>query len=613
MAGLKLLTQGGYVPRVAAHLLQDNEAQRAINTKLYAGDLRGWYKPAPITPAFQTIADGKTLFKIKDQAQDDRWLVWDTYVTVARNPTIDDSEPFSFYYVENDELRASNSTLAGDSGFNGQPPQDWLYGGVPAPTTALTATEVHVGGGTTEDRVYTYTFVQEFGGIEQESAPAAASNIVTLHSLDTCDLTGFEDPTGFAHQNVTKIRIYRSVSAAGVTPTFLFVDEIPASAVATPGYTYNDSKTALQLGEQLPSTTWVEAGPVSGVAEHPGGFLVAFHKREVLFSEIGANYSFPIEYRQTVNADIVAIAVYGTSVVVMTKGFPVVFSGNDPAAMAPEKLTEMEPCLSAQSVTSDANGVMYASPNGICIVGPGMTGLATGNIMLRNEFEKFNPPSIKGAVFAGKYFGFYEQGTEYIPSGAFILDRTMQSSPFSMTNVQADCVFVDPETADLYYLNGTTVYKWEGQRLNNFPFEWLSKKFIFNEPTNLGAIEIDADFLSPEAEAQWAAYVQQVIDWNQEFFATGDPLNGNFNDKPLNHFVLGGSELLPIPQALDPRFVQFTMYVDGTEQYNTVYVNSGTFRLPSGYKGQIFEFRLSGNCEFRYMKVAETMGGLKAL
>jgi len=611
MAGLKLMTQGGYVPRVAAHLLQDNEAQRAINTKLYAGDLRGWYKSAPVTPAFQCIEFGETLYKIKDPDQDNRWLVWDSVVTVALNPIIDDTNPSSIYYTENAELKKTNSDLAGSD--SGTPPDDWLYGKVPTPTLTLTATEVHVGGGTTEDRVYTYTFIQEFGGIEEESAPAGSSNIVTIHSSDTVDLTGFEDATGLAHQNVTKIRIYRSVSSAGVAPTFLFVDEIPASNAATPGYTYNDAKTADQLGEELQTIERVPPGPLTGIVGHPSGFLAGFHLREVLFSEIGYPQAWPIAYRYTVDADIVAIAVYGQSVVVLTKGYPVVFSGSDPAAMTPEKLTELEPCISARSVASDANGVMYASPNGICIVGPAGTGLATGNIMLRDNFEKFNPATIRGAVYSGKYFGFYQQGTEYLTSGGFILDRTMQSSPFSMTNIRARATFVDPETADLYYLWDTTVYKWEGDKLNNWPFEWLSKKFIFSDPVNLGAIEIDADFLSAEAAAQWEAYVQSIKDANQLLFDTGDPLEGNLNDVPLNHFVLGGSILQPIPASLDDRFIQFTLYVDGAEKYNTVYVESGTYRLPSGYKGQIFEIKLAGNVEFRYIKMAETMKELKSL
>ena len=45
MSGLKIMAMGGYVPRVAPHLLNDNEAQKALNTKLYAGDLRAWRKP----------------------------------------------------------------------------------------------------------------------------------------------------------------------------------------------------------------------------------------------------------------------------------------------------------------------------------------------------------------------------------------------------------------------------------------------------------------------------------------------------------------------------------------------------------------------------------------
>ncbi len=610
MAGLKLMTQGGYIPRVAAHLLQDNEAQRAINTKLYAGDLRGWYKSAKVTPAFDCIESGETIYKIKNPSEDDRWLVWDSVVSVALNPVIDDTQPSSIYYSENSELRATNSDLAGNT--NGTAPANWLYGTVPAPTVALTATEVHVGGGSTEDRIYIYTFIQEFGGIEQESAPSEASNIVTIHSSDTVDLTGFEDPSAFANQNITKIRIYRSVSAAGITPTFLFVDEILVSALG-PSYVYNDSKTAAQLGEQLPSLTWTEPGPVSGVCAHPSGFLCGFHLREVIFSEIGYPQSWPIAYRYSVEADIVAVAVYGQSIVVLTKGYPVVFSGSDPAAMTPDKLTELEPCISARSVSSDVNGVMYASPNGICIVGPASTGLATGNIMLRENFEKFNPPTIRGAVYAGKYFGFYQQATEYIANGGFILDRTMQNSAFSTTNIQARATFVDPETAELYYLWDTTIYKWEGDKLNNWPFEWLSKKFVFSDPINLGAIEIDADFLNSEDAEQWNEYIQSIKEQNQALFNTGDPLQGTVNDVPLNHFVLGGSLLTPIPSAIDDRFVQFTLYVDGVEKYNTVYIASGSYRLPSGYKGTIFEIKLAGNVEFRYIKLAETMRELKTL
>ncbi len=610
MAGLKLMTQGGYTPRVAAHLLADSEAQRAINTKLYAGDLRGWYKSAKVTPAFSCIESGEAIYKTKNNSGDDRWLVWDSAVSVALNPVIDDTQESSIYYSENNELKATNSTLAGNT--NGTPPANWLYGTVPAPTVALTATEVHIGGGTSEDRIYIYTFIQEFGGIEQESAPSGASNVVTVHGSDTVDLTGFEDPSAFANQNITKIRIYRSVSAAGITPTFLFVDELLVASLG-PSYVYNDSKTANELGEQLPSLTWTEPGPVSGICLHPSGFLCGFHLREVIFSEVGYPQSWPIAYRYSVEADIVAVAIYGQSVVVLTKGYPVVFSGSDPASMTPEKLTELEPCISARSVSSDTNGVVYASPNGICVVGPASVGLATGNIMLRDNFEKFNPPTIRGAVYAGKYFGFYQQGTEYLPDGGFILDRTMQSSPFSTTNIQASATFVDPDTAELYYLWETTIYKWEGDRLNNWPFEWLSKKFVFSDPINLGAVEIDADFLSPEAAEQWEQYIQSIKDANQDLFDSGVPLQGALNEVPLNQFVLGGSLLTTIPSSTNSRFVQFTLYVDGVERYNTLYIKSGSYRLPSGYKGTIFEIKLAGNIEFRYVKLAETMRELKTL
>ena len=86
MAGLKLMTNGGYVPRVAPHLLQDNEAQKAINTKLYSGVLRSWRKPLPITPKVTVPVGTETIYKGLKSSGDDLWLSWGTNVDVVSSP-----------------------------------------------------------------------------------------------------------------------------------------------------------------------------------------------------------------------------------------------------------------------------------------------------------------------------------------------------------------------------------------------------------------------------------------------------------------------------------------------------------------------------------------------
>lgn len=621
MAGLKLMSQGGYNPKIASHLLDEATGQRAINTKVYSGDLRSWFKPKAVQPAFACIENGQTIYKSVDEANDARWLVWDSNVWVARSPLLDETMPAgsNIFYTENLVLKKTNAALAGDSSFNGQPPQDWYYGGVQPPMTALIPSRVG-GGVVTETRVYVYTFVETFGGTEQESAPSPPSAPVDWAVGNTIDLTNFDDPFVYPNTNITKVRIYRSVTSVGGNPTFLLVDEINTSTLLpTPSaHVYNDSVDVENLGEALPSADWLEPPELDGVVFHPGGFLIGWHRREIIISEVNAPHAYPLEYRYIIDHDIVGMGVYGNSVAIMTKGYPYVMSGNLPEAMSPEKVPVLEPCISERSITSDDMGVMYASPNGICMVGAGAGGLATGNLFTQDEFSLFNPTTIRAAVYNGKYFAFYMQSQQDpLPDGGIILDRAIPSSPLSLTSVQASACYVDPVTSKMYYAFGLTIYEWEADRYNNFPFEWLSKRFIFESPTNLAAIEIGADFNSIAEAAQAEAARQEVIQWNQDLWATGAPLNSTLNAAPLNQYDVNGSILQNIPNLIDDRFVQFTLYAekdgDMEEVYNAVYLKNGVYRLPSGLKSQKFELKLAGNLELRYIKMASSMKELARL
>ena len=244
--------------------------------------------------------------------------------------------------------------------------------------------------------------------------------------------------------------------------------------------------------------------------------MIGWHRREIIISEVNAPHAYPIEYRQTIDHDIVGMGVYGNSVAIMTKGYPYVMSGNLPEMMTPEKLATLEPCVSERSITSDDMGVMYASPNGICMIGAGSGGLATGNLFTRDEFVKFSPPSIRSAVYNGKYFAFYQNGAqEILQSGGVILDRAIPSNPLSLTSVVAQACYVDPSTAKMYYLQDSTVFEWESDLYNNFPFEWLSKKFIFDMPTNLAALEVGGAFKGIAEAEQIEGARQAAINENK--------------------------------------------------------------------------------------------------
>jgi hypothetical protein len=604
MAGLKLMTQGGYVPRVAAHLLQDNEAQRAINTKLYAGDLRSWQKPLPVYPSFVVPTDTGSIYRGKNPSGDQRWIAWSGDVDVALNPIVDDTNPMSIYYTGDGSPKKTNSDLAGL--VQGTSPVNYLNMGVPAPVGAPTLSQTG-GSGARETRVYVYTYIQEFGGISEESGPSPISAEINCHINHAVDVTGFSAPPTL-HQNITKRRIYRSATGTGST-TLLFVAEIPLSTT-----TFVDNVAAAALGEEL-GTLMFEEPPadLAGIEAHPSGFLVGFVGNELCMSEIGAPHAWPTAYRLSIGAEIVGIGIFGQSVAVMTRGFPYIVTGLTPESMSPEKIPDLEPCIAKRSIASDNTGVFYASPNGICVIGPGVTGLTTGAIMLRDEFRKFNPSSLIAGIYAGKYFAFFNQAEEAIEQGCLILDRTLPASPLSISTLTAKACVVDIETANFYIVQTDRIEAWEGDPDNNLPYEWLSKRFIFTYPTNLGAIEVDADFNNIADAEALQRRIEEIIAHNQALFATGVPLEGSLDDVPFNHFQFNGSILTTIPNQIDDRYLFVELIVDDKPIHLEAYSQSGVYRLPATYRGRAFEVRIAGNIECRYVKMAETAKELKTL
>lgn len=604
MAGLKLMAHGGYVPRVAPHLLQDTEAQQAINTKLYAGDLRAWKKPLPLTSRVTVPTNTKTIFRGKTVAGDDRWLAWGADVDVVKSPVPDSTQGMSLYYTGDGTPKKTNSTLAGTT--NGTTPAAWQNMGVAAPTAAPTVTR-NGSGGTPETRVYVYTYVNLFGSIEQESGPSPVSAQVICGSGDTVTVSGFSAaPT--SGYNITKIRIYRSVSGSSTTSFFL-VAEIPVSQT-----TYTDSILSAGLGESLQSLTWVEPPTgLKGLVSLPNGFMAGFVGNQIYFSEVLYPHAWPLAYTVSLDTEIVGLSVFGQSLAVLTKGYPYIVSGVSPEAMTAEKIPVLEPCLAKRSIVSDATGVMYASPNGICMVAPGNSGLQTGNVMLRDDFQKFNPTTLRSALFAGKYFGFYVGGTETITDGAFILDRNISATPLSLSTITSDACFVDMETANMYIVYGGEIQAWDSDTQNTMPFEWLSKRFIFTAPTNLAALEVDADFDNLKEGAALTARAAQIKASNQALFASSANLNSTLNTQLLDQREVNGSILQTIPATVDNRYLLIELRCDDRVLFTGQYNKRGVYRLPSGFKGQAFEVRITGNIELRYVKMAETMKELKAL
>lgn len=604
MASLNLRTFGGFVPRVASTLLQDNEAQEAVNVKLYSGALESWRKTYPTTPIISVPSGTQTIFKTKNNFGDTIWIGWTSDVDYVNSP-LTDTNSFRIFYTGDGRPKKTNTALTGSINQTYSPSAS-LEMGVWAPDTAPTLTLNHNGGGAlanVESRAYVYTNISTFGDIKEESGPSPASLIDYDHENDTVDVSGFVSPPSGYDYNITHRRIYRSVTGSTAT-SFQFVAEIPVSTT-----TYTDSVESADLGEIMPSFYWEEPpSDLKGLVAMPNGFLAGFVGNEVYFSEPYYPHAWPSGYSMSVNDEIVGLGVTGTSLVVLTTGNPVVISGITPESMSQDKMPLPEPCLSKKSIAEDVGGVFYASPNGLVLIGPGVSQIVTSNLFTRKEWEKFGPATINGVVSNGRYFGFFEYDNI---KKSFILDRNVSATPLSTSIVHAEASFVDIEDSSLYLVEGGLLKVWDSDPYNIFPYSWKSKKFVFAKPINFGVFQIDADFQEQVVVDEINSEVDVVAAENQALFAANDDLKSTFNSFSLNYQPLNGSLLKQLPPGAEDRYVEITIYANGEEKYTTRITDTNMHRLPSGYKSDTWEIRLNGNVRLRHMKIAETASGLK--
>ena len=528
---------------------------------------------------------------------DNLWLTFDSDVDVMPGPVYDSGNPLFYTGAGDGKPKKTNSALA-ETG-TGPFPGDYLLMGVPTPTITPTVSTTG-GSGTAENRVYLFTYISLFGAVEEESAPSPTSAQVVVLPGGTVTVAGLPAAAPAGKYNITKVRIYRSVTGSNSNP-FLKVADV---AIGTTSYV--DSVPAASLGVILPSTTWAPPpDDLRGLVSMANGIMAGFVGNDIFFSEPFLPHAWPPGYSLSVEYQVVGIAAVGTSLVVTTRGNPFIITGATPAAMSQEKLPLYEPCMSKRSIATDEGGAMYASPNGIIKIGPGIADNVTRNLFTRDEWTRYEPSTMTGEVQDGRYFLFYNAGPSPEEQGGLILDRNQAASPLTSTSVYATAAHADPVNAKLYIVESKQIKGWDSDQVNGIPYEWKSKVFVLPRPVSFGAAQIDADF----ENAYPATKLQDLVDFikaaNQKVWDSVDNLLGTLNSTKPNTFVLNGSLLTPIPDIED-RYVLLSVYANGVLRAKIQVKNHQAFRLPSGFKADRWEFQLDGNVPLRYLKVAET-------
>jgi len=500
MPSIRIQNFGGIAPRVSPRLLAGGSALRAESTKLWSGEIRPFVAKSLVSVPLAMGGMIKTIYKFKTV-----WLSWLKDVDVVTGFTTDQGSN-RLYYTGDGPPSITTFALASTSLPT---PTGSFMLGVPQPIDAPRPGTPTGAVTTPQLRYYVYTWYSNFN---EESVPSPVSVGVNVSDGQSVPITvplGATLPT-----NISSLRLYRTNGGP-----FLFVKEVAIGAVSA-GIT--DDVLNADLGEALLSQSfYAPPGNIKGLIGLANGSFAAFFDNRVVFSEPYQPHAWPPEYEKIFDYPVVALGTYGNTLVVATTGYTYLVSGNDPRSMSVERIPDPYPCVSKRSMVSADRGVIYASGEGLVFVGFGGAQVLTRDLMSRDEWQQFNPTTIHGVIFDGRYFGFYESphffaSDEMVtPAGAgFVFDfndRTVQGINEDDLNradklitlpFYASATFANP-SVPLHFITNPSLttnelYKWEGGQ-GFEPYVWRSKQFSFPYEISFAGAKITQQCLEDQA------------------------------------------------------------------------------------------------------------------
>jgi len=576
MTTLKLIQFSGEIPRIIPRLLPDGAAQRAENVRLDDGGLTPVRK-SRFEAAIAGFSEGeiKTIYRHADE-----WLAWDTIVNAAPGPVAQDRLYYTGDGVPKMRVGGVVYPLA-----------------VPFPSVALTATLSGTPtGSVVTQRYYAYTYVTDFG---EESEPCPLSNAVNWVEGNTVVLSGFSAvPTG---RNITKQRIYRLQQTLTSGADLFFIAERTASTS-----NFTDNIGINTFGEVLPSRDW-NAPPddLQGLISLPNGMMAGFVGKDLYLCEPYRPHAWPEKYVLTMDYPIVALGGYGSTILVMTTGTPVLVSGTSPEIMVQEKTETNLPCINARGVVDLGYAIAYPSHDGLVVAGSGaQPSVITEMLMTRAVWQQTSPATFVAAQFAGRYFASYEYiDLSGAPNrGTFIIDLTGKTPFILRSAVKADAMFHDLTSGSLYMLEGVNIYEWDALGEINAIMTWQSKQFILPAPASFGCILIEGrGNLTAEEEAAIEAERLAIEEMNALLFDLPS-IGGEINGAAIGVYEVNG-DMMEV--STPPQFTSVRVVADNTVIATVSEINS-VVRLPPADKTKTWEVIVNGTAEITQVTIATT-------
>lgn len=487
---IQLARFSGIAPGVASRLLAEQFAQSAVNLDFESGVLQ----PITVDVDTFTLADGlrRSIFFYNDT----NWLQWaEDDIKAVKGPIPNDL--YDRLYFTGDDYPRVGTAASLISGGGSYPNVSYRLG-VPAPATAPTVSQSGTPDSTEDPNsvAYVYTFVTAYG---EEGPPSPASVILDITSSETVtiEMPSADHPGGnYNFGSGALKRIYRANTGTD-NSEFQFVAEVPFTDEE-----YDDTTPSAELAEVLPSDTWIGPpdddsslypdGPLSGLIPVANGILAGFTGNRLCLSVPYLPHAWPVEYRKTIEDNIVGIAATSNGVVALTEGTPYFFTGTDPSAMSATKVPLSQPCLNARSIVDMGDYIVYAGPDGLCKVANAEGEVITQGVISPVQWQRdFHPDTYRAFSHEGTYVAFWYAGGI---AGGFVYDPRSVESAIStlLLNDEVRGGWSNPKDGKTYVIVGNQIKQYRGGTSNRTA-TWKSKKFVTPHPVSFGWLYVNAD------------------------------------------------------------------------------------------------------------------------
>ena len=470
--------------------------------------------------------------------------------------------------------------------------------GIPAPG----AISGIVSGGvsaTLKSVAYVQTFVSAYG----EEGPPSAPKTYTAQKIDATYTITYAQPDPLdlgTNRNITKMRLYRTITATNGTTTYFFVSEVTVGTVSFADNAAVNTDAVIAFNAELESTNW--QGPPSdlqGWVNLSNGIVAGFRNNEIWFCEPFRMHAWPAIYTLAVEYPIVGLGVQNNSLVVCTDGFAYTVSGVHPSSMSLSKLGGLMPCTARGGIVSTTEGVYFPTPAGLALASAGGIVIATKELIRKDKWNaQVSLTTLRAAMLGPAYYAFGQKILGVFQADAFQNDM-VQADDFAGAS---NGMLIDPTSATVAFNKLTSSIP-----LTNIMTDvWSGEVFVI-----VGGTVLWLDISDTQQQ-------REPFVWRSKVFQAGQ--KKNFQAAKIFFTVLPNTpalnpvEVIGLNQTLQgDQYGLFRVYANGElVMCRELRLSGEQFRLPSGFKADFWQFEVEARVQIDNLQMATSPTELQA-